>query len=273
MHWDPDGYREFTDQRSRPFVDLLSRITPQQPRYVVDLGCGSGELTALLARTWPEAQVHGIDSSAAMIEDARTRAAARPAEAGLTFEVRDLTAWTPGPHTDVVLSNAALQWVPQHRDLLTAWARALGPGAWLAWQVPANFDEPAHALMREIAARPHWRRHLDGALRHRGAVAEPGAYADLLLDAGLEADVWETTYLHLLSGPDPVLRWMRGTGLRPVHARLPATEIAAFEAEYAQELRAAYPPGPHGTRFPFRRILCVGHVPHSSQPGRTRPDS
>lgn len=261
MHWDPDLYQQFAVERGRPYADLLNRVRAQQPRQVVDLGCGDGALTVTLAERWPEVNIHGLDSSPDMITAARQHTAPVGSAASLTFAVGDLADFYPGPDTDVVLSNAALQWVPDHLALLSAWASSLSPGAWLAWQVPGNFDAPAHVLLREVAARPRWRDALQGVLRHRGAVAEPVDYAELLLDAGLVADVWESTYLHVLPGPDPVLQWMRGTGLRPVRAALAPAEVTGFEAEYGAALREAYPAGAHGTCLPFRRILSVGHVP------------
>ncbi|MBE7190602.1 MAG: trans-aconitate 2-methyltransferase, partial [Jatrophihabitans endophyticus] len=131
----------------------------------------------------------------------------------------------------------------------------------LAFQVPGNFGSPSHVLMRELAESPRWSAQLGGVLRHSDAVATPEVYASVLADAGLDIDVWETTYLHVLPGPDPVLEWVRGTGLRPVLALLGDTERAEFEASYAAALREAYPAGPHGTVFPFRRLFAVGHKP------------
>lgn len=248
MRWDPQVYGRYADERGRPFVDLLDRVGAEKPRRVVDLGCGPGTLTALLAQRWPDAQVEGLDSSAEMI------AAAQPAER-LTFRVQDVSSWTVPADADVVISNATLQWVPTHRELLASWAGALPPDGWLAFQVPGNFGAPSHALMRSLAAT--W--GVADVLRHEDAVATPAEYADLLLGAGLRVDVWETTYLHVLAGDDPVLQWVRGTGLRPVLAALSPSDADEFSAEYARLLREAYPPGEHGTVFPFRRIFAVGH--------------
>jgi trans-aconitate 2-methyltransferase len=253
MRWDPAQYGRYAGERGRPFVDLVARVGATSPRRVVDLGCGSGELTALLADRWPDATVTGIDSSPEMI------AAASPGPR-LTFEVGDLVDFEPSG-VDVVVSNAALQWVPEHRALLPKWAAALPPGAWLAFQVPGNFDAPSHALMRELAESPRWAPQLEGVLRHGDAVATPAAYAELLLAAGLDVDVWETTYLHVLAGENPVLQWVRGTGLRPILGALPADEAAEFEATYARQLRAAYPATEAGTIFPFRRIFAVASRP------------
>ena len=254
MRWDPVQYGRYAGERGRPFVELLGRVGAQVPRRVVDLGCGPGELTALLAQRWPDAVVEGVDSSAQMIDAARAHATAR-----LTFRVADVAGWQPPPDADVVISNATLQWVPEHRALLRSWAAALPGDGWLAWQVPNNFDAPSHALMRSLATSARWRASLDGVLRHADAVATPDEYAQLLLDAGLAADVWETTYRHVLHGEDPVLEWVRGTGLRPVLAALSEADAAEFSAEYASLLRSAYPRTEHGTVFAFRRTFAVGH--------------
>jgi trans-aconitate 2-methyltransferase len=252
MQWDPVKYNAFGDERSRPFVDLIARIDASAPRHVVDLGCGPGTLTAMLAARWPRAKVEGIDSSPEMIDAARRIS-------GVTFRIGDVAQWQPAADTDVVVSNAVLQWVPDHVALTQKWAAALPADAWLAWQVPGNFGSPSHVLMRSLAESPRWAPLLSGVLRHHDAVASPDRYAKLLLDAGLSADVWEATYLHVLSGPDPVLEWVRGTGLRPILAALAPDEQAAFEIEYAAALRRAYPATEHGTLFPFRRIFAVGH--------------
>lgn len=251
MNWDPVQYERYADERGRPFVDLVARVRAVAPRRVVDLGCGPGTLTALLAQRWPEAVVDGVDSSAEMIA-----AAATP---GVAFRVGDVTEWQPPADVDVLVCNATLQWVPTHRELVARWAGALPPDGWLAFQVPGNFGAPSHALMRSLASSPRWASRLDGVLRTDDPVASPHEYAALLLDAGLTVDVWETTYLHVLTGDDPVLEWLRGTGLRPVLAALSADERAAFEAEFAALLRDAYPATAHGTLFPFRRIFAVGH--------------
>jgi trans-aconitate 2-methyltransferase len=253
--WDPAQYGKFAGERGRPFVDLLGRVAAASPRRVVDLGCGPGNLTALLAARWPDAAVDGVDSSPEMIASARS-------VDGVTFRVGDMSSWQPAPDTDVVISNAAFQWVPSHRDLLRSWAAALPSGAWLAWQVPGNLDQPSHALLRSLASSPEWAPLVGDVLRGPDPVDPPSSYAELLLDAGWAADAWETTYVHVLSGPDPVLEWTRGTALRPVLAALPSDEARnGFEAAYGELLAAAYPPGPHGTLLPYRRIFCVGVKP------------
>jgi trans-aconitate 2-methyltransferase len=254
MRWDPAQYARYAGERGRPFLDLIARIGHDAPRRVVDLGCGPGTLTELLARRWPEAAIEGIDSSPEMIDRAAELTGDR-----LTFRMGDVADWQPPADVDVIVSNATLQWVPRHQQLFQRWAAGLPPGGWIALQVPGNFEAPSHGLMRNLALSARWRAQLGEVLRHDDAVGTPSTYAALLLHEGLTVDVWETTYLHVLQGVDPVLEWVRGTGLRPVLAALDTTDAAAFETEYADALRRAYPPGPHGTLFPFRRIFAVAH--------------
>ncbi len=263
VRWNPERYLQRADERGRPFHDLVDRIGAEAPRRVVDLGCGPGNQTAVLAERWPEAEVLGIDSSPDMIAAARA-AEVSPARPNLAFEVGDIADWQPGGDIDVVVSNAALQWVPGHDEVIRTWTAALHAGAWLAFQVPGNFGAPSHRLMRELALSARWADQLSGSLTVHHEVLEPAGYANLLLDCGWQPDAWETTYLHLLDGPDPVLGWVRGTGLRPILATLDPSDTEEFETEYARLLREVYPPrdvrpGTVGTIFPFRRIFCVAH--------------
>ncbi len=249
--WDPDRYLTFDEHRSRPFHDLCSRIGAERPRRVVDLGCGPGHLTEALARRWPAAAVEALDSSAEMVSAAWQR--------GVEAHLLDVREWTPEPGTDVVVCNAVLQWVPGHDELLRRWSAGLPSGAWLAFQVPGNFAEPSHGLVREQAAR--WPELTGVALRTADAVADPRGYAELLSGAGCAVDAWETTYLQRLSGENPVLEWISGTALRPIRAALPENAWKRFRAELAPGLRAAYPPRADGTTwFPFRRIFVVAQV-------------
>lgn len=254
MRWDPTQYERYADDRGRPFHDLLARVAATDPHRVVDVGCGPGTLTAGLAQRWPTAMIEGLDSSAEMIETASALADDR-----VSFRLEDAATWIPPVDIDMIISNATLQWVPDHQPIVARWAAALRVGGWLAFQVPGNFGSPSHTIMRELAESPRWRGSLEGVLRHADAVAEPSVYDALLRAAGLVADVWETTYLHLLAGEDPVLQWVRGTGLRPVLTALSKDDAAEFETQYGALLREAYPPTPQGTVFSFRRIFAVGH--------------
>src|SRR5437867_2652636 len=170
MEWDPAKYVQFGDHRDRPFHDLTARIRTREPRKVVDLGCGPGGLTATLAVRWPHASIVGLDSSAEMLARADTHAESLD---NLEFVQGDIASWRPDAETDVVVTNAALQWVPRHRELLADWLDALVPGAWFVMQVPGNFDAPSHVIMRELASSVAWSGRLAGVLRHDDVVGEP----------------------------------------------------------------------------------------------------
>jgi trans-aconitate 2-methyltransferase len=277
--WDATQYLRFGGERARPFFDLLARVGAELPSCVIDMGCGPGNLTVLLAERWPSAAVCGVDSSPQMIEAARklipagtlrSTGSMRPKGSrgagpvltshapGLSFMLDDVRHWEPQSLPDVIISNAVLQWVPGHRELLVRWADWLADDGWLAFQVPANFDQPSHVILRELVASARWRPLLRGVQLNRQS-ADPAGYAELLAGAGCEIDAWETTYVHILEGDDPVLEWYRGTGLRPVLAVLDADQAADFLAEAGERLRAAYPPSPFGTVFPFRRVFAVAH--------------
>lgn len=257
--WDPAVYRRFGGERSRPFFDLVARVGAQAPRAVTDLGCGSGELTLTLAERWPRARLSGVDSSPEMIAKA-------VAHGGLdTFALGDVRDWRPEPDVDVLVTNATLQWVPEHRELLARWIRELAPGAWLAVQVPGSFGAPSHVTLRDLA-----RRYGIGDATREAPVDDAAGYAALLLGAGAVVDAWETTYLHLLPeadgpGDHPVLRWMEGTALRPVKAALGENAWQDFRADLARELAAAYPAAGGHVVFPFRRIFAVARTPPGSR--------
>jgi len=261
--WDPGLYGQFGDHRGRPFHDLVSRIRTQDPRLVVDLGCGPGELTVQLAARWPGARVVGMDSSPEMLERARELDGAERVE-WLEARAEDWDLRSLGAPVDVLVTNAVLQWVPAHLRLIPVWVEALAPGGAFAMQVPANFDAPSHRLMREVAERHPRADELQPGLARARAVALVETYAALLLDLGLDVDAWQTTYLHVLAAEagasHPVLDWVKGTGLRPVFGVLTQeAERAAFVADYERELETAYPRGDHGVLFPFTRIFAVGH--------------
>lgn len=245
--WDPAQYLAFADHRARPFYELVGRVRADEPRRVVDVGCGPGNLTSSLSQRWPTAVVEAFDSSPEMVEAARA--------AGVDARVDDVTTWEPLPDTDVVVSNAVLQWVPEHPAIVSRWGAALPAGAWLAFQVPGNFADPSHRLIREVAGEG-----LAHVFRADKPVLSPVEYADLLGDCST-VDVWETTYVQRLSGPDPVLEWVSGTALRPVRAALSSADWDAYVAELAPRLREAYPQRADGTTwFPFRRIFAVAQV-------------
>jgi trans-aconitate 2-methyltransferase len=253
--WDPTTYLTFADHRGRPFHDLVSRIAVTAPKRVVDLGCGPGNQTETLTRRWPDAAVEGTDTSVEMVEAARAR--------GINVRVEDIHDWQPEPDIDVVLTNAVLQWVPDHQELLSRWAGELSSGSWFGMQVPGNFAAPSHVLIRNIAESPEWRADLaDVRLRQEDTVARPAEYAALFVDAGCEVDAWETTYSQRLTGDDPVLDWVTGTALRPIKAALDEERWDRFLGQLGPRLRAAYPARADGTTwFEFRRVFVVARIP------------
>ncbi len=248
--WDPTSYLRHADERSRPMADLLTRVGVDAG-LVVDLGCGPGHLTALLRRRWPGARVVGVDSSPEMVARARQDAAAP----GVEYRLGDVRSFRPETAPDVLVSNATLQWVPGHLGLLPGLADLVAPGGVLAFSVPGNFDAPSHVLLREHAARAPFAEHT----RDVGwpGSHDPEVYLQALSRPGWAVEAWETTYLHVLHGPDPVLRWISATGARPVLAALPDDLRPGFEAGYAAALRAAYPESAVGTVLPFRRVFLV----------------
>jgi trans-aconitate 2-methyltransferase len=261
--WDPDRYLTYADERGRPFVELLARVAAEDPATVVDLGCGPGNLTALLRHRWPEAAIRGLDSSPEMI------AQARAVDESIAWEVADLRSWAAvaggGDPVDVLVSNATLQWIPGHLDLLPALVAKVRSGGWLAFQVPGNFDEPSHTIRTELAAEAPYDAHTQGAAVPSSH--DPGVYLERLAALGCEVDAWETTYLHVLTGPDPVFTWVSGTGARPTLQALPDDLRPAFEEEFKRRLRAAYPERGGKVVLPFRRIFVVARVSPGSTSG------
>ncbi|CAA9302566.1 MAG: Trans-aconitate 2-methyltransferase [uncultured Friedmanniella sp.] len=248
--WDPSSYLQFADERSRPFADLLARVGVTDPAVVVDLGCGPGQLTATLAERWPSARVEGLDSSPEMVARAQRHAGER-----LRFTHADLRDWVPDAHVDLLVSNATLQWVPGHRALLPRLLTAVRPGGWFAFSVPGNFDQPSHQILYTLADEPRFAEATRGVARP--AAADPADYLADLVALGCTVDAWETTYCHLLSGPDAVFRWISGTGARPVLQALDPSRRVEFENEYRARLAEAYLEQPFGTLLPFRRVFVV----------------
>ncbi|MFE2539455.1 trans-aconitate 2-methyltransferase [Actinacidiphila glaucinigra] len=263
--WDPQQYLRHSTHRTRPFHDLLARIPelPGASPRIADVGCGPGNVTALLAERWPAARITGLDSSAEMLEAARAHEGPTPGGGSLDFRAADAAHWVPDGTYDLIVSNAALQWVEGHADRFPLWVEHLAPGGVLAFQVPGNFTSPSHALLGDLCDSPAWRDRLgDGHGRRYVHILQPPGYLERLIEipeVEVDVDVWETTYVQLLQGEDAVLEWTKGTALRPVLTALEDDPEAAreFLGQYRDLLRKAYPAGPHGTVFPFRRIFAV----------------
>lgn len=248
--WNPDVYLKFANERTRPAMELLARVPLAAPDSVVDLGCGPGNSTALLAARWPDAQIEGLESSPEMLAKARASGVrARWIEG-------DVESWKPSAPYDVVFSNATLHWIGDHRALLPRLMGHVAQGGVLAFQVPRNFDAPSHVLMREVANSGPWASKLANARQVN--VLSPEEYFDVLAPLAITLDIWETAYVHVLEDDDPVLAWVSGTGLRPFVQRLDAGEREVFIAQYRARLREAYPRRADGkTLFPFQRLFVV----------------
>lgn len=249
--WSPTQYERFRDERKRPFFELLARVEAPAPAQVVDLGCGTGDLTRVLAERWPSAHVVGVDSSEAMVAEA-TR---RPAPPQVRFQQADLARWTPSAPVDVLVSNAALHWLPDHAGLLSQLVSLLAPGGVLAFQVPANFASLSHRRIDEVRALPRFAAALEPVRRGHAEPLE--FYEDHLARLGLAVDAWETTYLHLLPGEDAVLQWLLGTTLRPVLAALSSEDAQGFLDTLRPLLRQDYPASERGTPFRFTRRFVI----------------
>jgi trans-aconitate 2-methyltransferase len=250
--WDVGQYRKFEDERARPALDLIGRIPAIEPRLIVDLGCGSGQITDRLARRWPDAKVVGVDSSPAML------AAARRLESPVLWEESDIAGWAPEQPVDLLFSNAALQWLGGHTTLFPRLFDHLAPGGVLAVQMPLNQEAPSHRAMGKAAAAGPWADRLLPHVRH-APVADPAVYYDLLAPRARFADLWETTYFHIMPDLDAIIEWVKGTGLRPLLEALgDAAERDAFLADYRACLAEAYRPQPDGrVLFPFRRLFLL----------------
>jgi trans-aconitate 2-methyltransferase len=251
MSWSPDQYLKFSQPRLRPAIDLLTRVNLTAPQRIYDLGCGAGNVTAAIAQRWPEASIIGVDSSASMLRQA-VRLLPR-----VQWRQQPLDQWHAEQPADLIYSNAALHWLKDHQHLFPRLLSSLRANGVLAVQMPRNFAAPSHTLITETARAGVWRGRLESLLGPP-PVAEPAFYYDLLAPFASSLDIWESEYLQVLTGEDPVKEWTMGTALIPFLERLDPAERAEFESSYAQRLRVAYPRRADGTTlFPFRRLFIV----------------
>ena len=259
-HWDPGQYLKFADHRLRPALELLERVPLQEPRVIYDLGCGSGNVTRLMAERWPAAEVWGIDHSPEML----ARAAGEPSP--VHWMEADIRDWTPPGAPDLIYSNATLQWLDGHDELFPRLMRCVRPGGCLAAQMPLSWDLPSHRLMRSTLERagpgasPLGDAAVLAAVRRRW-VMDAEAYFDLLSPLAQRLEIWETEYLQALTGEDAVLEWVSGTGLRPILNGLGEDDREVFLRSYREALRDAYPQREGGlTLYPFRRLFIVAQA-------------
>jgi trans-aconitate 2-methyltransferase len=254
--WNDQQYLKFADERTRPAQELLARVPLSAAACVVDLGCGPGNSTALLVARFPDAQVTGVDNSNEML------ARARKEVPGVAFIEADIQSYRPQEPVDLLFANAVLQWLPDHAQLLPALLEQVRPGGALALQMPRNFEEPSHRLMREIepapeTGSPSWAERL-AAVRALNRVSSPEFYYDLLAPRASSVDIWQTNYQHVMQDAAAIVEWVKGTGLRPYLDALPAAERAHYLARYQGGIEHAYPARSDGRRlFNFPRLFLV----------------
>ncbi len=249
--WNPAQYLQFGNERLRPALDLLARIPLETPATVYDLGCGPGTATVLLKERWPDAGVTGLDSSASMLERARTL------DDGITWQEVDLGTWEPDAPADVLFSNAVFHWLDDHEILFPRLLSALNPGGVLAIQMPNNFAAPSHTSITATIRGGPWRELFEPGLREF-PVGDASTYYDLLSPHASHLNIWETTYLHILSGENPVVEWTKGTALRPFLDQLDGDQAVAFLDTYSSLIDAAYPQRKDGnTTLPFKRVFII----------------
>ena len=252
--WNPDQYLRFKAERTLPSRDLVARIAIDSPRKVIDVGCGPGNSTAVLRSRWPNAVITGLDSSVEMIADAR---------AGFPdgdWIQADATTFEPDSLFDVVFSNAALQWIPGHKELIPRIGLMVGAGGALAVQLPANRNSAIHRALLETAALPAFAEFCAGC-EHLLEYHDPGFYYDLLAVEFPRVDMWETVYFHEMPDHQSLIEWYKGTGMKPFLARLPDNDArGVFEAEVLGRARPGYPLQGNGRLlYPFRRLFFVAH--------------
>jgi len=248
--WEPQTYLRYADIRFRAGLDLIARIPKSEYPTIYDLGCGTGHLTRILADTFPNSKVVGIDSSPEMLAEARREFPT------LAWQQDDISSWRPVAAPDLIYTNAALQWVPDHETLLPSLLNKLRPGGVLAMQVPRHFESPSHLGLKELVMQSEWRAKLEPLLLT--PIPPPETYWRWLSPHARNLDVWETIYLQVLDGEDPVVNFMRGTALRPFLSVLSKREAGKFIDAFAERMTAAYPAQPNGqTLFPFRRLFLV----------------
>jgi trans-aconitate 2-methyltransferase len=260
--WNPAQYLKFGGERLRPGYELLARVDDDlRPGPAYDLGCGTGEHARAIAARWTDRRVTGLDHSADMLK----RAAAAPAPTNLSWQQADIARWSPPVPPTLIFSNATLHWLPDHGALFPRLMQMVTHGGTLAVQMPGNFREPSHTLIRDLALTPRYRAKLGPLTESGGSLRDDlvqapdfyyGALSPLAAAGGI--DLWHTTYMTALTGERPVLEWIKGSILRPALGRLDAGERAAFEDDLAARLADAYPKRADGiTLFPFRRIFMV----------------
>jgi trans-aconitate 2-methyltransferase len=247
--WDHVQYLKFGDERTRPARELLARVPLPKAARVVDLGCGPGNSTALLQARWPEARITGVDNSADMLQRARQDWPA------IEWVKADVQTFQPEAPVDVLFANAVMHWLPDHDSLFASLIEQVRPGGVLAVQMPRNFEEPSHRLMRQVPGA--WTERID-RVRALTPVASPSFYYDVLAPRASVLDIWQTTYQHVMPDAAAIVEWVKGSGLRPYLDAVAAEDRAAYLDAYTTAIDAAYPPRVDRKRlFSFPRLFVV----------------
>lgn len=254
MSWDPSLYLRFDTERTQPCIDLVARINLENPLNIVDLGCGPGNSTAVLARRWPQARITGVDSSEEMLAQARRE------QPGGRFELGDVAAWAPESAVDLVFSNALMQWVKDHDQQLPRQLSWVHPGGLLAMQIPYHLESEAHKVIRETVSRERWAAKI-GDPGASFDIRPPEQYYEILAGRVQRVDIWITHYIHVLDSVDAVIEWVRGTGLRPVLAKLEPSEQTEFLGELRQTAAGVFRPQSDGrVLFHFPRLFLLAQA-------------
>ncbi|WP_010583614.1 methyltransferase domain-containing protein [Schlesneria paludicola] len=251
--WNAAQYLKYSDERSRPFNDLLSQVRTEDVLRIADLGCGAGNLTRTLLERWHGAHVIGVDRSHEMLAQAVPLSISEQLE----FEHADIAEWSSKAPLDLIVSNAALQWLDDHAGVLSHWVQMLCPTGTLAVQMPNRFRAVSQVAIEETVADPRWATLLESVGLHRQSVQPMLWYVHLLQDLGLTVNAWETTYYHMLTGDNPVLEWLKGTALRPLLERLHDEDKVEFLAAVGERLKESYPARDGVTVFPMPRMFFV----------------
>jgi trans-aconitate 2-methyltransferase len=252
--WEPDLYLKFATERTQPTIDLVSRINLAEPERIIDVGCGPGNSTRVLRNRWPHAEIIGLDKSPEMIRAART------AFPGENWILADATTWKDVKPFDIVFSNAVFQWIPDHSHLINHWMSQVSRNGIMAFQVPAHYDSPVHQVILEVSRDPKWNKKMEAA-RNALTKEKPGFYYDLLRTIPSRIDIWETIYYHIVEGPNSIVEWFRGTGLRPyLDVLTKVEERHEFETMIKHGYTQKYPPQKDGkVLFPFKRLFVIAY--------------
>lgn len=250
--WNPDLYRQFEAERTRPAAELLARAIHPNAKFITDLGCGPGNSTELLRHAYPDALLTGIDSSQAMLEQARDRLPS------CRFELADIREWRPQQQQDIIYSNASLQWVTGHEHLLPHLMQQLATEGILAIQMPDNLEQPSHYLMQKVAENSLWKAEIGRMENLRNPLLTTEQYYDLLASQGALVDIWRTTYYHVMSSAKAIVDWLSATGLRPFLAPLDDARQDLFLAQYLHELEQVYlPRADRSVLLAFPRLFII----------------